>query len=46
VIQGHLNTTPDSPSTRLGRPLPTKLERLVLDCLEKTRLAVPGPPRP
>ena len=35
VIQSHLNAAPDSPSARLGRPLPAKLERLVLDCLEK-----------
>ena len=35
VIQSHLNTTPDPPSTRLRRALPAKLERLVLDCLEK-----------
>jgi serine/threonine-protein kinase len=35
VIQSHLNALPDSPSARLGRPLPPKLERLVLDCLAK-----------
>jgi len=35
VIQSHLNVSPEPPSTRLGRPLPAKLERLVLDCLEK-----------
>jgi eukaryotic-like serine/threonine-protein kinase len=35
VIQSHLSTAPDPPSTRLGRFLPAKLERLVLDCLEK-----------
>ncbi len=35
VIQSHLNASPEPPSTRLGRPLPPKLERLVLDCLEK-----------
>jgi len=35
VIQSHLNATPELPSTRLGRFLPAKLERLVLDCLEK-----------
>ncbi len=35
VIQSHLNASPEPPSARLGRPLPRKLERLVLDCLEK-----------
>jgi serine/threonine-protein kinase len=31
----HLFEAPESPSIRGGRPLPEKLERLVLDCLEK-----------
>jgi serine/threonine-protein kinase len=35
VIQSHLNVPPESPSARLGRTLPPKLERLVLDCLAK-----------
>ncbi len=35
VIQSHLKASPQPPSARLGRPLPAKLERLVLDCLEK-----------
>jgi eukaryotic-like serine/threonine-protein kinase len=35
VIQGHLQAPPQPPSARLGRPLPAKLERLVLECLEK-----------
>jgi serine/threonine-protein kinase len=35
VIQSHLNATPESPARRLGRPLPSKLEHIVLDCLEK-----------
>jgi len=35
VIQSHLQATPDRPSARLGRPLPLKLESLILDCLEK-----------
>ncbi len=35
VIQSHLNAPPEPPSERLGRPLPPKLEALVLDCLEK-----------
>jgi hypothetical protein len=35
VIQSHLNAPPESPSLRLGRPIPPKLEALVLACLEK-----------
>jgi eukaryotic-like serine/threonine-protein kinase len=35
VIQSQLQRVPDSPSARLGRHLPAKLERVVLDCLEK-----------
>jgi serine/threonine-protein kinase len=35
LIQGHLNRAPEPPSARLGRPLPAKLEKVVLDCLEK-----------
>ena len=35
VIQSHLQRSPEPPSARLGRPLPAKLESVVLDCLEK-----------
>jgi eukaryotic-like serine/threonine-protein kinase len=35
VIHSHLQAVPEPPSARLGRPLPRKLERVVLDCLEK-----------
>jgi serine/threonine-protein kinase len=35
VIQSHLQRVPDALSVRLGRQLPAKLERVVLDCLEK-----------
>jgi serine/threonine-protein kinase len=35
VIQAHLETPPEAPSERLGRPLPAKLEAVVLDCLAK-----------
>jgi len=35
VIQSHLRAFPVPPSARLGRPLPAKLEALVLECLEK-----------
>jgi len=35
VIQSHLQVSPEPPSKRLGRPLPAKLERIVLECLEK-----------
>ena len=46
VIQSHLLNAPEAPSARLGRPLPPKLERLVLDCLEKDPLVGPTAPRP
>jgi hypothetical protein len=35
VIHSHLQIAPEPPSVRLGRPVPAKLERTVLDCLEK-----------
>jgi eukaryotic-like serine/threonine-protein kinase len=35
VIESHLHVSPEPPSVRLDRPLPAKLERVVLDCLEK-----------
>jgi serine/threonine-protein kinase len=35
VIQSHLQTSPEPPSSRLGLPVPTKLESVVLDCLQK-----------
>ena len=35
VIHGHVMTRPEPPSARLRRPLPGKLEKVVLDCLEK-----------
>jgi hypothetical protein len=35
VIQSQLHASPEPPSARLGRPLPAKLEALVLECLEK-----------
>jgi serine/threonine-protein kinase len=35
IIQSHLQVRPERPSERLGRPLPEKLEALVLDCLAK-----------
>ncbi|MFN2384763.1 MAG: serine/threonine-protein kinase [Thermoanaerobaculia bacterium] len=35
VIQSQLNAIPEAPSVRLGRPVPRKLELLVLECLEK-----------
>jgi serine/threonine-protein kinase len=35
VCAAHLYETPESPSKRLGQPLPASLERLVLRCLEK-----------
>ena len=35
VIQSHLTASPEPLSARLGRPVPPKLEGLVLACLEK-----------
>jgi serine/threonine-protein kinase len=35
VIQSHLQAVPQRPSARLGKPLPAKLEAVVLECLEK-----------
>jgi serine/threonine-protein kinase len=35
VCGHHLHTTPERPSTRLGRAVPADLEKLLLDCLEK-----------
>jgi serine/threonine-protein kinase len=35
VCSKHLHAAPDSPSARLGRPLPPALEALVLRCLAK-----------
>jgi eukaryotic-like serine/threonine-protein kinase len=35
IIQSHLNASPQPLSARLGRPVPDKLERVVLACLEK-----------
>ncbi len=40
VIQNHLRRAPEAPSARLGRRLPAKLERVVLECLERNRAAV------
>lgn len=35
ICSQHLHETPESPSARLGQPLPTDFESLVLRCLEK-----------
>src|SRR6185369_5795137 len=35
VCGHHLHTPPEPPSARLGRAVPSDLERLLLDCLEK-----------
>ena len=35
VCSHHLHTRPQPPSERLGKPVPTDLERLILACLEK-----------
>jgi serine/threonine-protein kinase len=36
VYAHHLHTPPESPSRRLGRPVPSELEALVLECLAKS----------
>lgn len=36
VCSHHLQSVPEAPSHRLGRPLPADLEQLVLACLEKS----------
>jgi len=35
ICSHHLHTAPLPPSSRLGQPVPSKLERVVLSCLEK-----------
>jgi serine/threonine-protein kinase len=35
VCAKHLHERPEPPSSRLGRPLPSDLEELILSCLEK-----------
>lgn len=35
VCAKHLSLAPESPSTRLGQPIPADLEALILDCLQK-----------
>jgi serine/threonine-protein kinase len=42
ICSRHLHATPDSPSLRLGRPVPPALEALVLRCLAKDRQARPA----
>ena len=41
VCGHHIHTTPDSPSERRGEAIPTKLEQLILRCLEKDPAARP-----
>jgi serine/threonine-protein kinase len=41
VCGHHLHTRPSPPSSRIGRPLPAKLEKLLLLCLEKDRARRP-----
>jgi serine/threonine protein kinase len=45
IIADHLHTRPMRPSERLGRPLPTDLESLVMQCLEKTPAQRPATAR-
>ncbi len=41
LCQLHTSEPPQSPSTRLGRPVPPELENAILACLEKTRAKRP-----
>jgi serine/threonine-protein kinase len=36
VLAHHLNTPPEPPSSRLGRPVPAELEEVLLQCLAKS----------
>jgi len=36
VLSHHLHTTPETPSHRLGRPVPEALEAIVMSCLAKS----------
>ena len=42
VCSHHLHSRPEPPSERLGRPVPARLERLILACLEKDPAGRPG----
>ena len=42
VCAHHLHSSPQPPAERLGRPVPLRLERLVLACLEKDPARRPG----
>ena len=37
VFRQHLGSDPQRPSSRLGKPIPVDLEKLILRCLEKSR---------
>ncbi|MGD0529283.1 MAG: serine/threonine-protein kinase [Polyangiaceae bacterium] len=37
TVMSHISKTPEPPSHRLGRPLPEKLEMVVMRCLQKKR---------
>jgi hypothetical protein len=42
ICMKHVRETPTPPSTRLGRPVSTALEQLILRCLAKARADRPG----
>ena len=42
ILGKHLMTEPEAPSVQLGKPLPSDLERIVLQCLAKDRAARPA----
>jgi serine/threonine-protein kinase len=39
TVMSHISKTPDTPSARLGKPLPEGLDLVVMKCLEKKREA-------
>jgi serine/threonine-protein kinase len=41
IIDNQLNTSPQSPSARLGREVPPDLEKVIMDCMERNPAARP-----
>jgi eukaryotic-like serine/threonine-protein kinase len=42
ICSHHLHSVPEPPSERLGKPVPPMLEKVILQCLEKSREARPA----